>query len=210
MARTATKRVEGPNPDAEDELNNRLFFRLIQAGNIYERKAQNELGYSAIQGALLGALSRDRAAGVPLSDLVEYLAVSRQNLDGVLKRLEKLGLVERIDDPANRRVRRVRLTAAGEAAWAELFAHSLDFYRQGSAGVSMQAKAALADTLAKIIRGLRSIDLGLPADAKPVGHRAGTEAAGPGRGSARRRATAAGGAPAKRHAAAARRAALNK
>lgn len=160
MARIATKRVEDSGPDAEDELNNRLFFRLIQASNIYARKAQNELGLSAIQGALLGALSRDRAGGVPLSDLVEYLSVSRQNLDGVLKRLEKLGHVERIEDPANRRVKVVRLTEAGGAAWDALFARSLEFYRQGTEGVPMQAKGAFAETLVRIIRALRAIDLG--------------------------------------------------
>lgn len=196
MARIGKKRVAagvgGGVAGAEDELNNRLFFRLLQASNIYERKAQNELGYSAIQGALLGALSRDRASGVPLADLVEYLSVSRQNLDGVLKRLEKLGQVERIEDPANRRVKVVRLTAAGAAAWDALFARSLEFYRQGTEGVSVQAKSAFAETLVRIIRALRSIELG-PAEGteraeRPARARAAAEA--PRAATVKRRATA--------------------
>lgn len=155
----ATKRAGGVTPDAEGELNNRLFFRLFHASNIYERKAQKELGFSAIQGALLGALSSTDGGGMPLSDLVEHLSVSRQNLDGVLKRLEKLGYVERVEDPSNRRVRMVLLTPSGQDAWDALFARSLEFYRQGTLGISPEVKAAFVETLGQINRALRAISL---------------------------------------------------
>ena len=155
----AGKQVAGEAPDAGDGLNNRIFFRLLQAGNIYERKAQNELGFSGIQGALLGELARDPAEGIPLSDLVAYLSVSRQNLDGVIRRLEKQGYVERIEDPANRRIKRVRLTSAGSDAWNALFARSLEFYRQGTCGISLQERQAFADTLVRITRALRTVRL---------------------------------------------------
>lgn len=155
----AGKQVAGAEPDAADELNNRIFFRLLQAGNIYERKAQNEVGFSAIQGALLGELARDPAKGIPLSDLVAYLSVSRQNLDGVIRRLEKQGYVERIEDPANRRLKRVRLTSAGGDAWDALFARALEFYRQGTRGIPLQERKAFADTLVRITRALRTVRL---------------------------------------------------
>lgn len=151
----------------DDALNNRLFFRLLQASNIYGRKAQNVLGYSAIQGALLGALSRDPERGIPLSDLVEYLSVSRQNLDGVLKRLEKAGQVERIEDPTNRRVKIVRLTPHGLAAWNALFEKSLEFYRLGTRGIEHGEKAAFAQTLVRILRALRAIEPGMLATPAP-------------------------------------------
>ncbi len=153
-------------PGVEDELNNRLFFRLLQAGNIYERKAQQELGFSGIQGALLGALCSGPAQGIPLSELVEYLAVSRQNLDGVLKRLEKHGYVERVEAADNRRIRIVRITRAGRRAWARLFVHSLEFYRQGTRDVPLDAKRLFVNTLVGINRSLRSISL--ESDAKSL------------------------------------------
>lgn len=160
MVRTTAERVAAADaPSAEDELNNRLFFRLLQAGNIYERKAQQELGFSGIQGALLGALSSGPAQGIPLSELVEYLAVSRQNLDGVLKRLEKQQYVERVEDASNRRIKVVRITRAGRRAWDWLFAHSLEFYRQGTRGVPLEAKQAFVETLGRVNRSLRSISL---------------------------------------------------
>lgn len=69
---------------------NRLFFRLFQTGNILQRQVQNEMGISAVQWAVLGALSRDGfEQGTSFNQLKEYLHVSRQNLDGVLKRLER-------------------------------------------------------------------------------------------------------------------------
>lgn len=141
----------------EDDLNNRLFFRLFQAGNIYARKTQAELKVSSAQGAILGALSRDPQNGIPLSELVEYLAVSRQNLDGVLKRLEKLKYVVRIEGAENRRIRVVKLTPAGTRAWNALFEDSLEFYRQGTVGITLEAKRAFVETLGGINRSLKSI-----------------------------------------------------
>lgn len=154
---TAIPKRSGLDPD--DELNNRLFFRLFQASNLYERKAQQQLGFSGVQGALLGALAQDPGRGIPLSDLVEYLAVSRQNLDGVLKRLEKKGCVRRIEDPANRRVKLVHITEAGQRAWQELFARTLEFYRQGTEGIPHPTKRAFVEVLSRVNRALRSIDL---------------------------------------------------
>ena len=66
---------------------NRLFFRLFQVGNSLDRKCSNELGISPVHWSVLGALSRPQVKeGMSFSDLTEYLGVSRQNLDAVLKK----------------------------------------------------------------------------------------------------------------------------
>jgi len=41
------------------------------------------------------------------------LLVNRSNVTGLVDRMEQAGWVERLDDPADRRVKRIRLTAAG-------------------------------------------------------------------------------------------------
>lgn len=145
---------------AEDALNNRLFFRLFQAINVYERQAQRETGFSGVQGAVLGALSQQPGTGVAFSALVEHLSVSRQNLDGVLKRLEKLGYVERVGNPENRRIKMVRLTPSGADAWALLYRRALRFYRLGTEGIPLDDKQAFVETLVRIVRGLRAIPPG--------------------------------------------------
>lgn len=53
-------------------------------------------------------------------DLAERLGVSAPTVSGVVDRLTERGLVARLADPHDRRVRRVRLTAAGERLVEEL------------------------------------------------------------------------------------------
>ena len=91
-----SKKIPPPSSSEStiNAVNNRLFFRLVQCSNLYERGVQQHLNVSSVQGAVLGALSRNADRSMSFADLVEYLAVSRQNLDAVLKRLERLGYVK--------------------------------------------------------------------------------------------------------------------
>jgi len=141
----------------DNAINNRLFFRLVQCSNLYERGVQQQVNVSSIQGAVLGALSRDSQAGMSFSDLVEYLAVSRQNLDAVLKRLERQDYVERIESAEDRRVKIVRITPRGIAFWNDIFAQSFQFYRKAVVGITGDEKKLLTDMLIRIGQNLRTV-----------------------------------------------------
>jgi DNA-binding MarR family transcriptional regulator len=151
-----------PNParpialTPRDQLNNRLVFRLFQTASLYQSTTPRELDVSAVQGVILGALYRDVDRGTSFSDLCGYLAVSRQNLDVVLKRLERIGYVQRVEGEADRRVKIVRLTRQGVAAWLDLHARSIVFFRKITAALSAAEVAACADALAKIGRALKA------------------------------------------------------
>ncbi|WP_020395130.1 MarR family winged helix-turn-helix transcriptional regulator [Thiolinea disciformis] len=123
-----------------DEINNRLFFRFFQAANTLHTKgtqALEGLGVTTQQWSVLGALSRPQAKqGMSVGDLSKYLLVSRQNLTGVLDRLERDGFVERATDEADRRARKVRLTVAGEALWLKLADPIRAFYNGALQGMS--------------------------------------------------------------------------
>jgi DNA-binding MarR family transcriptional regulator len=140
----------------ENAINNRLFFRLVQCANLYERGVQQQVNVSSIQGAVLGALSRDSEAGMSFSDLVEYLAVSRQNLDAVLKRLERLDYVKRVESPEDRRVKIVLLTSRGLAFWTDIFTQSFQFYRSAAVGITNDEKKLLTEMLIRIGQNLRN------------------------------------------------------
>ncbi|CAM3656351.1 HTH marR-type domain-containing protein [Bordetella sputigena] len=113
------------------EIHNRLFFRLFQLGNSLQRQAVKELGISTVQWAVLGALTRPQAAdGMTFSELADYLVVSRQSLDGVLKRLEAEGHVRRVPHEADRRARVVMLLPAGKRFWDGIQPGIYEFYRQ--------------------------------------------------------------------------------
>jgi DNA-binding MarR family transcriptional regulator len=58
--------------------------------------------------------------GVSVSGLLELLAVSKQALNAPLRQLLEMKLVAAVADPADRRVKQLQLTTAGEQLEAEL------------------------------------------------------------------------------------------
>ena len=139
---------------------NRLFFRLFQVGNTLDRKCSNELGISPVHWAVLGALSRPHVtSGMSFSDLTEYLGVSRQNLDAVLKRLERDGLVQRIIDEHDRRAKNVAMTSDGFQAWDKLQDNFFNFYGQALNKISFDDVVNLIHLLNKVNDGLKNIQL---------------------------------------------------
>ena len=138
-----------PSPDrVADHLNNRIFFRLFQVANTLQKQAVKELGVTTVQWAVLGALSDPRPTyGMSVGTLADFLVVSRQNLDGVLKRLERDGLVERVTDPEDGRARVVKLTPDGFVFWNELRARIFQFYDQAVSEFRFDDRVALAHYL---------------------------------------------------------------
>jgi DNA-binding MarR family transcriptional regulator len=141
-------RLPGPSDRVADHLNNRIFFRLFQVANTLQKQAVKELGVTTVQWAVLGALSDPRPTyGMSVGTLADFLVVSRQNLDGVLKRLERDGLVERVTDPEDRRARVVKLTPEGFVFWNELRGRIFQFYDQAVSGFKFDDRVALAHYL---------------------------------------------------------------
>src|SRR5690606_10933004 len=97
--------------------------------------------------------------GMPFSELAEYLVVSRQNLDGVLKRLERDEHVCRIPDPSDRRVKLVLLTSKGRAFWANLQPKIYEFYRQSLDGFRFDDKVSFVHFVNRLNEGLKTVDL---------------------------------------------------
>jgi len=146
-----------------DHLNNRIFFRLFQVANTLQKQAVKELGVTTVQWAVLGALSDPRPTyGMSVGTLADFLVVSRQNLDGVLKRLERDGLVERVTDPGDKRTRLVKLTREGFAFWADLRQHIFQFYDQAMSGFKFDDRVALAHYLNEMQRDLTNVRLEQP------------------------------------------------
>lgn len=128
------------------EINNRLFFRLFQVANTLHTKgtqAIEEFGVTTQQWSVLGALSRPKAAqGMSVNELSRFLLVSRQNLTGVLSRLEQNGWIERTTDAEDRRSRKVKLSADGERLWAQLQEPIHRFYDQALKDLSFDDRLA--------------------------------------------------------------------
>lgn len=120
----ATRRALEPDDEADVAriaMANRVFFRLYQCANLLHKtgtRAVEAEGLTTQQWAVLGALSRPEVAdGMSIGDLARYLLVSRQNLSGVLSRLERDGRIAVVADERDRRSRLVVLTDEGRHVW---------------------------------------------------------------------------------------------
>ena len=146
---------------ASAEINNRLFFRLFQAANTLHTKgtqALEEFGITTQQWSVLGALSRPQAIdGMSVGALSRYLLVSRQNLAGVLGRLERDGYIERVQSETDRRARTVKLSPQGHALWTALAQPIHSFYDQALTGFSFDDRLAFIHFISLLQRNMAQI-----------------------------------------------------
>ncbi len=149
--------------DTRAEMANRLFFRLYQCANMLHKTGSRALegeGLTTQQWAVLGALSRPQAeAGMKLGDLARYLMVSRQNLAGVVGRLERDGRVESADDPQDGRSRLIRLTAGGRQVWQKKALPKIHaYYGEALEGFSINDIVHSLHYLLKMLENMEKID----------------------------------------------------
>jgi DNA-binding MarR family transcriptional regulator len=136
------------------EINNRLFFRLFQVANTLHTKgtqAVEELGVTTQQWSVLGALSRPQVTdGMSIGDLSRFLLVSRQNLTGLLSRLERDGLIERVTSEDDRRSRKVKLSPQGSILWTKLQEPIHNYYDQALKDLSFDDRLAFIHYFTKL------------------------------------------------------------
>ncbi len=92
-----------------------LVSGVIQLANLLNRRMSPVFGKAKItpqQWSVLAALGEETAP-VTLVALARRLMVTKQNMTGMMSRLEQLGLAERQGDPNDLRSSRVTLTRRG-------------------------------------------------------------------------------------------------
>lgn len=151
------------NRDPKIQLANRLFFRLYQCANMLHKtgsRAVQEEGLTTQQWAVLGALSRPKArSGMSIGDLAEYLMVSRQNLAGLVGRMERDGHVAIVQDERDRRSRLVRMTDTGRHVWQTLALPKIHtYYDRVLADFSVNDTVHALHYLLKILENMKKID----------------------------------------------------
>ncbi|GAB4347796.1 MAG: MarR family transcriptional regulator [Oricola sp.] len=149
--------------DLAGSLDNRLFFRLYQCANMLHKtgtRALEEHRVTTQQWAIIGALSRPgMERGMTVGELAGFLLVSRQNLAGMLSRLETQGYTERAIDARDSRSRRIRLTEKGRALWfRELQPKIAGYYAEALRGFSAEDRIHFVHYLSKLLDNFRRID----------------------------------------------------
>lgn len=149
--------------EAKIDLANRLFFRLYQCANMLHKtgsRAVEAEGLTTQQWAVLGALSRDKAeGGMSIGDLAKYLMVSRQNLSGLIGRMERDGHLAIAPDGQDRRSRVVTMTDSGRHVWQELALPKIrGYYDEILGDFSVNDVAHMLHYLLKMLDNMKRVD----------------------------------------------------
>lgn len=148
---------------ARMELANRLFFRLYQCANMLHKtgtRAVENLGLTTQQWAILGALSRPEAeGGMSVGDLARYLLVSRQNLSGLISRMERNGHISSDPDGRDRRSRLITMTESGHDVWNNKAIPKInDYYEQALTDFSVSDMTHTLHYLLKLLDNMKRLD----------------------------------------------------
>ena len=129
-----------------------VFWRVVQAAHELESRMETALGAAGLSMAKAGLLRllADANEPVALSELAKHSQCVRSNITQLMDRLESDGLVRRVADPADRRVRRAALTAAGRKAHQEAI-RIIDAQEKEVAGaLSREEARALSQALGRL------------------------------------------------------------
>jgi DNA-binding MarR family transcriptional regulator len=133
-----------------------LVAGVIQLGNLLTRRLAPVFEKARVtpqQWAILSVL--DQSAGpMSLAALARSMMVSKQNMTGMMARLEQLGFAERADDPEDLRSSRVVLTRRGRSTIEKLRPAYEEWRRTLLADLSDRDLAAAENTISTLIETL--------------------------------------------------------
>lgn len=128
-----------------------LLFELAETAaamrRAFDRRA-SALGTTRAQWRVLARLARQD--GQRQVDLADALDVEPITLCRMVDRLSDSGLVERRPDPADRRARRVHLTAKAAPVVESLRALAEEFFDEALGGVGNEEREIVRDALRRI------------------------------------------------------------
>jgi len=131
----------------------RVWLRLLTCTQLIERRVRSRLrerfATTLPRFDLMAQLER-HAEGLKMSELSRLLMVTGGNVTAIVDQLEKEGLVERLEEPADRRAFRIRLTRAGEKSFAEMARAHEEWVVELLAGMSRRDQDELLKLLAKL------------------------------------------------------------
>ncbi len=131
----------------------RIWLRLLTCTQLIERQVRSRLrgqfDTTLPRFDLMAQLERHRE-GLKMNELSRLLMVTGGNVTAIVDQLEKEGLVERLDEPADRRAFRIRLTKSGERTFAEMARAHEDWVVELLAGLSRRDQDELLRLLARV------------------------------------------------------------
>lgn len=128
--------------------------RLTRA-EMDRRTEKAGLGLTPGEGRTLSHVARAGAARQNV--LAERMAVEAMTLSSALDRLESRGLIERRQDPGDRRAKLVHLTSEGEAVLAKIQPIAAELRADASKGIAPADWLRFLDTLKQVRANLTEV-----------------------------------------------------
>ena len=131
----------------------RIWLRLLTCTQLIERRVRSglreEFATTLPRFDLMAQLERHRE-GLKMNELSRLLMVTGGNITAIVDQLEKEGQVERLDDSADRRAFRIRLTRSGEKSFTEMARAHEQWVVELLGGLSHKEHDELLKLLAKL------------------------------------------------------------
>jgi DNA-binding MarR family transcriptional regulator len=144
---------------ADDHLALRLWLRLLACTNLVEaplrQRLREQFDGSLPRFDLMAQLDR-HPGGLKMRELSRRLMVTGGNVTGLTDRLVAEGLVQRREDPADRRAYTVALTAEGKKQFRTMARAHEGWVVELFGGLAPAQQAQLFDLLGQLKAGLPS------------------------------------------------------
>jgi DNA-binding MarR family transcriptional regulator len=131
----------------------RIWLRLLTCTQLIERQVRSRLrsqfDTTLPRFDLMAQLERHRE-GLKMNELSRLLMVTGGNVTAIVDQLEKEGLVERLDEPDDRRAFRIRLTKSGERTFIDMARAHEEWVVDLLAGLSRRDQDELLRLLARV------------------------------------------------------------
>jgi DNA-binding MarR family transcriptional regulator len=138
---------------SEDHHALRIWLRLLTCTQMIEHvvraRLRERFGTTLPRFDLMAQLER-HPEGLKMNEISRLLMVTGGNVTAIVDQLEKEGLVERFDEPADRRAFRIHLTRAGERSFGEMAREHEDWVVGLLAGLSRKEQDDLLKLLARV------------------------------------------------------------
>ncbi|OAI52941.1 MarR family transcriptional regulator [Betaproteobacteria bacterium SCGC AG-212-J23] len=138
---------------ADDHRALRIWLRLLTCTQLIEKRVRaglrEQFATTLPRFDLMAQLER-HAEGLKMNELSRLLMVTGGNITAIVDQLEKEGLVERLDEPDDRRAFRIRLTRAGDKTFAEMARVHEEWVVELLSGLSRREQDELLKLLARL------------------------------------------------------------
>lgn len=135
---------------------NGLLFKQIH--DRLEKQSNNALrakDLTMMQVSVLMALQQAEEQRLSMKELERYFGVAQSTVAGIVSRLEQKDLVEAFGDAADKRVKLVHITPAGELCCAEAACQMNEAEERLLRGLSGEEQEALNRLLARVADNLK-------------------------------------------------------